>query len=191
MQHMHFGTFLWWTSIEKIILNLMNMPGNINWSHFFEVHVHCIYDYDMKLLKATFWWRAASSWTSCLKSQNLPSSVKYWSSISDMNKSVSIDHSQLIFLYFHVVTVTPCFFSLVLHVCQSPWFFFLSIMPKPMYPCNKPLVYNGKMCVPPCPWVFFSPTEDYALKVVDNFAIAVSLLSFVIILATWLRIKQL
>lgn len=68
-----------------------------------------------------------------------------------------------------------------------------SIMPKPMYPCNKPLVYNdkAKMCVPPCPWVFFSPSEDYALEVVDNFAIAVSLLSFVIILATWLRIKQL
>lgn len=76
---------------------------------------------------------------------------------------------------------------------SKPLFFFFSIMPKPMYPCNKPLVYNdkAKMCVPPCPWVFFSPTEDYALEVVDNFAIAVSLLSFVIILATWLRIKQL
>ena len=47
------------------------------------------------------------------------------------------------------------------------------------------------MCVPPCPWVPLSPTEDYALEVVDNFSIAVSLLGFVIILATWLRIKQL
>ena len=148
----------------------------------------------MKLLNATFLWRAASSRTSCLKSQNLPSSIKYWLSISDMNKSVSIDHYyQLIFLYFHVVKLLPLFFSLVLHVCQSPSFLFFSIMPKPMYPCNKPLVYNDKtkMCVPPCPWVTLSPAEDYALEVVDNFALAVSLLSFLIILATWLRIKQL
>ena len=85
------------------------------------------------------------------------------------------------------------FFFFSIACMPKPLFFFLSIMPKPMYPCNKPLVYNdkAKMCVPPCPWVFFSPTEDYALEVVDNFAIAVSLLSFVIILATWLRIKQL
>ena len=146
-------------------------------------------------LNATFLWRAASSWTSCLKSQNLQSSVKYWSSISDMNKSVSIDHYQLIFLYSHVVIYSYSLFFFFSIACMPKplFFFFLSIMPKPMYPCNKPLVYNdkAKMCVPPCPWVFFSPAEDYALEVVDNFAIAVSLLSFVIILATWLRIKQL
>lgn len=47
------------------------------------------------------------------------------------------------------------------------------------------------MCEPPCPWVTLTDAEDFALKVVDNFSISVSLLGFVIILATWIRIKQL
>ena len=66
-------------------------------------------------------------------------------------------------------------------------------MPKPVIPCNHPLVLNEEkmMCEPPCPWVTLSHAEDFALKVVDNFSIAVSLLGFVIILATWIRIKRL
>ncbi|XP_078375513.1 uncharacterized protein LOC144658891 [Oculina patagonica] len=66
-------------------------------------------------------------------------------------------------------------------------------MPMPRYPCSQPLVLNKKtkMCEPPCPWVTLTSAEDFALKVVDNFSIAVSLLGFVIILATWIRIKQL
>ena len=74
-------------------------------------------------LNATFLWRAASSWTSCLKSQNLQSSVKYWSSISDMNKSVSIDHYQLIFLYSPVVIYSYSLF----------FFFSIACMPKPLF----------------------------------------------------------
>ncbi|KAJ7394308.1 hypothetical protein OS493_000110 [Desmophyllum pertusum] len=65
-------------------------------------------------------------------------------------------------------------------------------MPIFRYPCSHPLVLNEKnMCEPPCPWVMLTDAEDFALRVVDNFSIAVSLLGFVIILLTWIRIKQL
>ena len=66
-------------------------------------------------------------------------------------------------------------------------------MPPPASPCNYPLILNQKkkMCEPQCVWVQFSKAEDLALKVVDNFSISVSLLGFVVILATWIRIKQL
>lgn len=68
-----------------------------------------------------------------------------------------------------------------------------SLLPPPVKPCNHPLVWNPKhgMCEPPCPWVSFPGTEDFVLKVVDNFSISISLLGFVIVLATWIRIKQL
>lgn len=82
----------------------------------------------MKLLNVTFLWRAASLWTSCLKSQNLTSSIKYWSSISDMNKSVSIDHChELIFLYFHVVKLLPVFFLQYYMYAKAPVFFSLAL----------------------------------------------------------------
>lgn len=68
-----------------------------------------------------------------------------------------------------------------------------SVMPPPGPPCNHPLIWNEKkkMCEPKCVWIQFSKAEDLALLVVDNFSISVSLLSFVVILATWIRIKQL
>lgn len=75
--------------------------------------------------------------------------------------------------------------------------FFSSIsnqtMPVPHYPCSHPLILNKKtkMCEPPCPWVTLTSAEDFAMEVVDNLSISVSLLGFIIILATWIRIKQL
>lgn len=69
----------------------------------------------------------------------------------------------------------------------------MSVLPLPVFPCNNPLVWNekNKMCEPRCAWVQFSHTEAISLKVVDNFSISVSLLGFIVILATWIRIKQL
>ncbi|XP_020623285.1 uncharacterized protein LOC110060827 [Orbicella faveolata] len=66
-------------------------------------------------------------------------------------------------------------------------------MPVPHYPCSHPLILNKKtkMCEPPCPWVTLTSAEDFAMEVVDNLSISVSLLGFIIILATWIRIKQL
>lgn len=71
--------------------------------------------------------------------------------------------------------------------------FFISLMPLPSCPCNHPLVWNekNKKCEPSCPWAPLSRDEASALKVVDNFSISISLLGFVIVLATWIRIKQL
>ena len=72
-------------------------------------------------------------------------------------------------------------------------FFSNQTIPIPRHPCSHPLILNKKtrMCEPPCPWTTLTSAEDFGMKVVDNLSISVSLLGFVIILATWIRIKQL
>ena len=130
------------------------------------------------------------------KHTDTPSSLLgncYKSSESEMKKTLqqwtSFLKSKTIRLSFRV--------NLDFHQICYPYFFFSSISnqttPIPRYPCSHPLILNkkSKMCEPPCTWVMFTSAEDFALKVVDNLSISVSLLSFIIILATWIRIKQL
>lgn len=108
---------------------------------------------------------------------------------------------------FLVVLVTISCLLLIWGVSLLPTIFYANKIPVPtdppplnssnqtwpLYPCSHPLILNHKthLCEPRCSWVILTKVEELALEVVENFSIAVSLLGFLIILATWIRIKKL
>lgn len=130
--------------------------------------------------------------------------------ITDTSLSSSGDQKPLVLkersCFRVVLVVIPCLL-LIWGVSLLPTVFYANKLPvptdppspnisnqtQPLYPCSHPLILNQKthLCEPPCPWVMLTKAEKFALLVVESFSIAVSLLGFVIILSTWMRIKKL